>query len=115
MRRSPLLQNPRIVVLDEATSALDTLTERQIQSALARVTEGRTTIVIAHRLSTIVAADEIIVLRGGVAAERGSHDDLLRQGGEYARLWEQQSHEQDDAGNATDGAGTGNAGAEVDL
>ena len=85
-----ILKNPPILVLDEATSALDTMTERQIQEALDKVSENRTTLVIAHRLSTIVDADEIIVLEHGRIAERGTHADLLRQGGIYAAMWKRQ-------------------------
>ena len=85
-----ILKGPPILVLDEATSALDTFTERDIQEALRRVSENRTTLVIAHRLTTIVDADEIIVLDKGVIAERGRHDELLDKGGLYARLWHRQ-------------------------
>jgi len=85
-----ILKDPRILLFDEATSALDTHTEREIQSALERVSADRTTLVIAHRLSTVVNADEIIVLDGGVIIERGRHDDLLAQGGAYATLWQRQ-------------------------
>ena len=85
-----MLKAPPILVLDEATSALDSFTEREIQSALERVSRGRTTIVIAHRLSTVVNADEILVLDKGVIAERGSHDELLARGGIYAALWSRQ-------------------------
>lgn len=72
-----ILKSPWIVMLDEATSALDTQTERNIQSALAKVCANRTTIIVAHRLSTIIHADEIIVLSEGAIVERGRHDDLL--------------------------------------
>ncbi|MBS7698652.1 MULTISPECIES: ABC transporter ATP-binding protein/permease [unclassified Chelatococcus] len=85
-----ILKAPPILVLDEATSALDSFTERDIQSALERVSRGRATLVIAHRLSTIVAADEILVLDQGRIVERGRHLDLLARNGLYAALWNQQ-------------------------
>ncbi len=80
------LRNPQILILDEATSALDTVTERRIQQSLARLAEGRTTLVVAHRLSTIRSADEILVLDDHGIAERGTHEELIRQGGLYASL-----------------------------
>ncbi len=85
-----VLKAPPILILDEATSALDTTTEHEIQSALDIVSKNRTTLVIAHRLSTVVGADEIIVLKGGEIAERGSHADLLEQNGLYASMWNRQ-------------------------
>lgn len=85
-----LLKNPPILILDEATSALDSHTERDIQDALRRAAEHRTTLVIAHRLSTIVDADEIVVLSDGRIAERGTHQQLLRCEGAYAALWQRQ-------------------------
>ena len=85
-----ILKGPPILVLDEATSALDTFTEREIQAALERVSQGRTTLVIAHRLSTVIHADEILVLDKGLIAERGTHDALLARGGIYAGLWSRQ-------------------------
>jgi ATP-binding cassette, subfamily B, heavy metal transporter len=85
-----ILKAPPILLLDEATSALDSHTEKEIQDALERVSKDRTTLVIAHRLSTIVGADEIIVLDKGVIVERGSHHELLRQGGLYASMWNRQ-------------------------
>ena len=86
-----LLKDPRILILDEATSALDTRTEREIGQALRAVAARRTTLVIAHRLSTVVDADEIVVLREGTVAERGTHASLLAQGGVYAHLWAMQA------------------------
>jgi ATP-binding cassette subfamily B protein len=85
-----VLKAPPILILDEATSALDTTTEHEIQSALDIVSKNRTTLVIAHRLSTVVGADEIIVLKGGEIAERGSHAELLAQDGLYASMWNRQ-------------------------
>ena len=85
-----ILKAPPILVLDEATSALDSFTERDIQAALERVAEGRTTLIIAHRLSTVVHADEILVLDKGAIVERGRHEALLAAGGLYAGLWSRQ-------------------------
>jgi ATP-binding cassette, subfamily B, heavy metal transporter len=85
-----ILKAPPILMLDEATSALDTQTEQEIQAALDLVSRGRTTIVIAHRLSTVISADEIIVLKDGQIAERGTHAKLLRERGLYATMWDRQ-------------------------
>jgi ATP-binding cassette subfamily B protein len=85
-----ILKGPPILLLDEATSALDSHTEREIQDALNRVSENRTTLVIAHRLSTIVGADEIIVLDQGAIVERGTHHALLAKSGLYASMWNRQ-------------------------
>jgi ATP-binding cassette subfamily B protein len=93
-----LLKDPRILILDEATSALDTVSERLIQAAFERLMEGRTTIAIAHRLSTILRADRILVYDRGRIVERGTHAELLGQGGLYARLYREQF--------LTEGAGT---------
>jgi ATP-binding cassette, subfamily B, heavy metal transporter len=86
-----ILKAPPILVLDEATSALDTLTEQEIQAALDRVSQGRTTLVIAHRLSTVVNADEILVLDHGEIVERGAHAVLLARDGVYAAMWNRQN------------------------
>jgi len=80
------LKNPPILILDEATSALDTETEAAIQEALDELSEGRTTLVIAHRLATVRGADRIIVVTEDGIAEQGSHEELMRRGGVYARL-----------------------------
>jgi ATP-binding cassette subfamily B protein len=85
-----ILKGPPILVLDEATSALDSFTEREIQTALDRVSQGRTTLVIAHRLSTVINADEILVLDQGRVVERGDHTSLLARSGVYAALWNRQ-------------------------
>lgn len=85
-----ILKAPPILILDEATSALDTATEQEIQSALDIVSRGRTTLVIAHRLSTVIGADEIIVLKDGLIAERGTHRMLLKHKGLYASMWARQ-------------------------
>jgi subfamily B ATP-binding cassette protein MsbA len=81
-----LLRNPRILLLDEATSALDAESEALVQHALARLRQGRTTIVVAHRLSTVRDADLVVAVSDGAAVEQGSHAELLAQDGLYARL-----------------------------
>ncbi|GAA2750251.1 ABC transporter ATP-binding protein [Amnibacterium kyonggiense] len=90
-----LLKNPPVVVLDEATSALDSMSERVVQDALDAASAGRTTIAIAHRLSTVVDADEILVLDAGRIVERGTHLELLRLGGLYAKLAAEQLAEEE--------------------
>src|SRR5262245_43968530 len=85
-----ILKGPPFLLLDEATSALDSHTEKDIQDALDRVSQNRTTLVIAHRLSTIVGADEIIVLDQGTIVERGTHHELLVKDGLYASMWNRQ-------------------------
>ncbi len=81
-----ILRNPPVLVLDEATSSLDTQTERLVQEALERLSEGRTTIAIAHRLSTVRDADQIVVLDRGRIVEVGTYDELLGRGGRFAEL-----------------------------
>jgi subfamily B ATP-binding cassette protein MsbA len=85
-----LLKNPPLLILDEATSSLDTESERLVQEAVERLMEHRTVVVIAHRLSTIQRADHILVLDQGRIVEQGNHEELLRQGGLYRRLYEVQ-------------------------
>ena len=85
-----ILKGPPILILDEATSALDSHTEKEIQDALDRVAQGRSTLVIAHRLSTIVHADAILVVENGRLVEQGTHAELVAKGGLYASLWERQ-------------------------
>ena len=85
-----LLKDAPILILDEATSALDSKSERAIQEALAEVVKHRTTLVIAHRLSTIENADQVIVLEKGRVIESGTHEELLRRGTAYARLYQTQ-------------------------
>jgi subfamily B ATP-binding cassette protein MsbA len=85
-----LLKNAPILILDEATSSLDSESENEVQNALENLMAGRTTFVIAHRLSTIRGADRILALSEGEIVEEGHHDELLRKGGEYSRLYELQ-------------------------
>lgn len=82
-----LLKNPAILILDEATSALDTESEKIVQDALDKLMVGRTSFVIAHRLSTIQNADQILVINGGVIAEQGTHDELMKKQGLYYELY----------------------------
>jgi ATP-binding cassette subfamily B protein len=88
------VRNTPIILLDEATASLDTESEQRIQEALAKLSEGRTTIAIAHRLNTITHADRILVVEGGWIAEQGRHADLLRKGGRYAQLYRIQFKEE---------------------
>lgn len=90
-----MLKDAPILLLDEATSALDTETERQVQAALARLKQGRTTVVIAHRLSTIIDADTIFMMEDGRVVETGTHTELMARGGAYARLYAMQFSDDD--------------------
>jgi ATP-binding cassette subfamily B protein len=92
-----ILKNPPLLLLDEATSALDAESERQVQAALDRLMEDRTTIVIAHRLATVLKADLIVVLEQGKLVATGTHEQLVQQGGLYARLARLQFAEGTDA------------------
>ncbi|MCY7277692.1 MAG: ATP-binding cassette domain-containing protein, partial [Phormidesmis sp. CAN_BIN44] len=82
-----VLINPRILILDEATSSIDTRTEALVQSAIARLLEGRTSFVIAHRLSTVTQADQVLVVQQGAIVEHGTHAELVAQQGVYANLY----------------------------
>ncbi|MEA4896070.1 MAG: ABC transporter ATP-binding protein [Oscillospiraceae bacterium] len=85
-----IIENAPLLILDEATSSVDTRTEIQIQRAMEKLTEGRTSFIIAHRLSTIKSADLILVMRDGCIIERGTHEELLGKGGFYAELYNSQ-------------------------
>ena len=85
-----VLADPKILILDEATSSVDTRTEMRIQQAMVALMKNRTSLIIAHRLSTIRDADCIVVIKNGVVAEAGNHDELLLKGGEYAALYQNQ-------------------------
>jgi ATP-binding cassette subfamily B protein len=82
-----LIRDPRVIILDEATSALDVESERQVQAAIDRLIQGRTTFIVAHRLSTIRNADKVAVLKRGELVEFGSHDELLAREGEFRKLY----------------------------
>ena len=88
-----VLKNPKILIFDEATSSLDSQSEKVILEALRELASDHTTLVVAHRLSTVVDADQILVMDQGRIVERGSHHDLLAQGGRYAEMWALQQEE----------------------
>lgn len=87
-----LLKDPALLIFDEATSALDSISEQKIQDAIEPLIASRTGILIAHRLSTVLAADEILVIKDGEIAERGTHQELVHAGGVYTQLYETQFH-----------------------
>ena len=87
-----MIRNPSVLLLDEATSALDQTTEAAINKTLLKLAKGRTMIWSTHRLTSVVEMDEIIVIAGGKAIERGSHEKLLAANGAYRRLWDDQGH-----------------------
>ena len=91
-----LLKDPVLLIFDEATASLDSISEKKIQDAINPIIDSRTSILIAHRLSTILAADEILVIKDGVIAERGEHSELVKAGGTYAELYETQFYIPDD-------------------
>ncbi|PDT73781.1 ABC transporter ATP-binding protein [Bradyrhizobium sp. C9] len=97
-----IIRNPSVLLLDEATSALDQTTEAAINRTLLKVAEGRTMIWSTHRLTSVVEMDEIIVISGGRAIERGSHEELLARGGVYRKLWDDQGHKHHDADDEDD-------------
>jgi len=97
-----IIRNPQVLLLDEATSALDQTTEAAINRTLLKVARGRTMIWSTHRLTSVVDMDEIIVISGGRAIERGSHAELLAQNGVYRKLWDDQSHTPSEATQADD-------------
>jgi len=105
-----MLKNAPILLLDEATSALDTVSERQVQTALATLMDGRTTLVIAHRLSTVLDADLIYVIDSGQVVESGNHDALIAQDGAYARLYAMQLADDRNEDPGTASAGRASAG-----
>ena len=93
-----ILHDPKILILDEATASVDTETEKQIQEAISRLIQNRTTFAIAHRLSTLRNASRLVVMKDGKMTELGTHDELMEQDGEYAKLVKIQNRSQPTAG-----------------
>ena len=85
-----VLADAPILILDEATSSVDTVTEQKIRRAMLKITEGRTSFIIAHRLSTVRDSDRIIMVEGGRITEQGTHEELMRLNGAYARMYRTQ-------------------------
>lgn len=85
-----MLSNPPMLILDEATSSIDTLTEQRVQLAFDRLMKGKTSFIVAHRLSTIKEADIILVMKDGNVIEQGRHEELLKLGGFYSKLYNSQ-------------------------
>jgi ATP-binding cassette subfamily B protein len=82
-----LIKNAPVILLDEATASLDSESERLVQDAITRLSQGRTTLVVAHRLHTVTHADRIVVVEDGTVVETGRHEELMRKGGRYASFF----------------------------
>ena len=98
-----LAKKPQILILDEPTSSLDSKSEQLIQNSIERISKNITTIIVAHRLSTIVDCDCILVVDEGKIVEKGRHDELIRLGGIYYRMWTRQVHEEKKKSSASEG------------
>jgi ABC-type multidrug transport system fused ATPase/permease subunit len=104
-----LLLDPKILILDDSTSSVDTQTEFLIQQALSAVVKGRTTLVIAQRLRTVKDADQILVMKAGTIAERGTHDELIAKDGLYREIYDLELRDQEEALRRVSGAPSGPA------